>query len=55
VLKQVDRMPVADLIHQVGISEQTFYRWTRQCADLESDQVREFEQLTAIPTEEAGG
>jgi putative transposase len=39
VLKQADLgMPVADLIRQVGISEQTFYRWKRQCAGLESDQ-----------------
>jgi len=38
-------MPVADLIRQIGISEQTFYRWKRQGAGLESDQVREFKQL----------
>jgi len=35
---------VADLIRQIGLSEQTFYRWKRQCAGLESDQVREFQQ-----------
>lgn len=39
-------LPVADLIRQVGISEQTFYRWKRQYAGLESDQVREFKQMT---------
>lgn len=33
-------MPVADLIRQVGISEQTFYRWKRQYASMQSDQVR---------------
>ncbi len=47
VLKQAELgLPVADLIRQVGISEQTFYRWKRQYAGLESDQVREFKQVT---------
>src|SRR5580658_3978504 len=46
VLKQAELgLPVADLIRQVGISEQTFYRWKKQYAGLESDQVREFKQL----------
>ena len=46
VLKQADLgMAVADLIRQVGISEQTFYRWKKQYAGLESDQVRELKQL----------
>lgn len=46
VLKQADLgLPVADLIRRVGISEQTFYRWKKQYAGLESDQVREFRQL----------
>ena len=35
----------ADIIRQVGISEQTFYRWKKQYAGLQSDQVREFKQL----------
>jgi putative transposase len=47
VLKQAELgLPVADLIRQVGISEQTFYRWKKQYAGLESDQVREFKQLS---------
>jgi putative transposase len=38
VLKQAELgLPVADLIRQVGISEQTFYRWKKQYAGLESD------------------
>jgi putative transposase len=37
VLKQAELgMPVADLIRQVGISEQTFYRRKKQYAGLES-------------------
>ncbi len=47
VLKQAELgLPVVDLIRQVGVSEQTFYRWKRQYAGLESDQVREFKQVT---------
>lgn len=47
VLKRAELgLPVADLIRQVGISEQTFYRWKRQYAGLKSDQVREFKQVT---------
>ena len=34
-----------DLIPQVGISEQTFYRWKKEYAGREPDQAREFEQL----------
>src|SRR5213075_363428 len=46
VLKQAELgMAVADIIRQVGISEQTFYRWKKQYAGLQSDQVREFKQL----------
>ena len=47
VLKQVEMgLPVADVIRQVGISEQTFYRWKRQYSGLKSDQVRELKQVT---------
>jgi putative transposase len=46
VLKQAELgMPVADIVRQVGISEQTFYRWKKQYAGMESDQVRELKQL----------
>jgi putative transposase len=46
VLKQAGLgMPVADIHRQVGIPEQTFYRWKKQYAGLQSDQVREFKQL----------
>lgn len=46
VLRQAELgMPVADIIRQVGISEQTFYRWKKAYNGLQSDQVREFKQL----------
>ena len=37
--------PVAEVIRKMGISEQTFYRWKKQYAGLQSDQVRELKQL----------
>ena len=46
VLKQAELgMSVTDVIRQVGISEQTFYRWKKRYAGLESDQVRELKQV----------
>ena len=46
VLKQAELgMAVSDLTRQMGISEQTFYRWKKQYAGLQSDQVRELKQL----------
>ena len=45
-LKQAEMgLPVADLVRQLGISEQTYYRWKRKFAGLDSDQVRELRQL----------
>jgi putative transposase len=38
-------VPVAELIRQVGITEQTLYRWKKQYKGLETDQVRQFKQL----------
>lgn len=47
VLKQAELgLPVADLVRQTGISEQTFYRWKKQYAGLELTQVRELKQLS---------
>ena len=46
VLKQAEMgMPVADVVRQIGISEQTFYRWKKQYKGLESYQVLELKQL----------
>ena len=45
-LKQVELgMTVADATRQLGISEQTFYRWKKIYAGLQPDQVRELKQL----------
>jgi len=47
VLKQAELgLPVADVIRQMGISEQTFYRWKKQYTGLESEQVRELKQVS---------
>lgn len=41
-LKQAELgMPVADLVRRLGVSEQTYYRWKRLYAGLESNQVGE--------------
>lgn len=46
VLKRAEMgMPVSELVRQVGISEQTYYRWRKQYAGLQSDQVRELKHL----------
>ncbi len=46
VLKQAELgMSVADVTRQVGISEQTFYRWNKVYSGLQSDEVRELKQL----------
>ena len=46
VLKQLEvGVPVAELIRQVGISEQTLYRWKKQYTGLRVDQVRQLKQL----------
>jgi len=36
-------------IRQVGISEQTPYRWKKQYKGLETDQVHQFKQLGQLP------
>ena len=46
VLKQVETgMPVADVMRQLGISEQTVYRWKKLYSGLQPDQARELKQL----------
>jgi putative transposase len=46
ILKQAELgIPVVELIRQVGVSEQTFYRWKKQYSGLEIDQVRQLKQM----------
>jgi putative transposase len=46
VLKQADvRVPVVEVWRQVGITEQTFYRWKTKYMGLEIDQVRQIKLL----------
>lgn len=46
VLKQAEvGVPVVEVCRQVGITEQTFYRWKKQYLGLQSDQVRQLKQL----------
>lgn len=46
ILKQAELgIPITELIRQVGISEQTFYRWKKKYGGLEVDEVRQLKQL----------
>jgi putative transposase len=46
VLKQADvGVPVVEVCRQVGITEQTFYRWKAKYLGLEIDQVRQIKRL----------
>ncbi len=46
VLKQAEvGVPVVEVCRQVGITEQTFYRWKKHFVGLEIDQVRQLKQL----------
>ena len=46
VLRQAEMgMPIADVTRQLGISEQTFYRWKKAYGGLQPDQARELKQL----------
>jgi putative transposase len=45
-LKQIELgMPIAQAARHLGVSEQAIYRWKKQNAGLESDQVRELKVL----------
>lgn len=46
VLKQAEvGLSVAELIREVGVTEQTYYRWKARYAGLEVDQFRQIKQL----------
>ena len=46
VLKQAEAgAPVGDLCRQVGISEQTFYRWKKSYGGMLPNEARELKQL----------
>ena len=46
ILKQAELgIPIAELIRQVGISEQTFYRWKKQFGQMGVDEIRRLKQL----------
>jgi len=46
VLKQAEvGVPVVEVCRQVGITEQTFYRWKKYFVGLEINQVRQLKQL----------
>ena len=51
-LRQVDVLvsqgqSVADAIHQIGVTEVTYYRWRQEFGGLKSDQVKRLKELEA--------
>ncbi len=45
-LKQIELgLPISQAARQLGVSEQAIYRWKKQYAGLEPDQVRELKVL----------
>ena len=46
VLQQVEAgVPVGDVCRQVGVSEQTFYRWKKEYGGMVPSEAREMKQL----------
>ena len=46
VLKQAETgVPIGEFCRQVGISEQTFYRWRKVYGNLQPSEARELKQL----------
>jgi len=46
ILKQAELgTPIAELIRQVGIPEQTFYQWKRKFIGLEVDQAEQLKRM----------
>ena len=38
-------MPRLDAIRQIGVTEQTFYRWKKKCGGMGTDQLKELKRL----------
>ena len=38
-------VPIGELVRQLGISEQTYYRWRKEYGSLRVDQVRRLKEL----------
>ena len=46
VLQQAESgVPIGDLCRQVGVSEQSFYRWRKVYGNLQPSEARELKQL----------
>jgi transposase len=38
-------MPRLDAIRQIGVTEQTFYRWKKKCGGMGTEQLKELKRL----------
>ena len=44
-LLQGQGMPVAQAVRQIGVTEQTYYRWRKQYGGMTRDQLRRLKEL----------
>lgn len=45
ILREADAMPVTEVAHKHGVSEQTIYTWRKRYGDVEVADVRRLRQL----------
>mgnify|MGYP003382469200 CR=1 FL=1 len=48
-------VPVRDVCRQVGVSEQTFYRWKKNYGSMLPSEARELKQMRETPTTQSAG
>ena len=47
ILREADRLPVAEVSKKHGVSEQTIYTWRKRFGVMSSDEVKRLRQLEA--------
>ena len=47
ILREADRLPVAEVSKKHGVSEQTIYTWRKRFGAMNSDEVKRLRLLTA--------
>lgn len=47
ILREADRLPVAEVSKKHGVSEQTIYTWRKRFGAMNSDEVKRLRQLEA--------
>lgn len=47
ILREADRLPVAEVSKKHGVSEQTIYTWRKRFGAMNSDEIKRLRQLEA--------